>query len=754
MMPSASAPPPPPKVTELPYGTTLQTGAGETVVIADMDFETYSEAGLSYDATNEKWVTLSTSNKRGIRAVGAAAYAQHPSTEVLCLAYDLKDGKGRRLWVPGMKPPQDLFDHMREGRLIEAWNAGFEYLIWTYVCTRKYGWPELNPGVLRCAMAKARASCLPGSLDTAAKVLQLSELKEKEGKRLLNKFSTPRNPTKKDRRLRIRPFEDLDDAARLYSYCQQDIITEAEASARIPDLLPQELRFWQVDQDCNRRGVRIDRKALDNGVRRLENRYVLANERMAELTGGYVTTVNQVQKITEWVNAQGVDTKSIDEEHIGWLLQSPDVPDHVKEVLKHRQSVGSAAVKKLYAMKTMLTEENRVHDMFIYHGARTGRDAGAGVQPQNMPNSGPQCRHCECGAFYSVSLGTCPMCRSDAWITETVDWSEESADAALKALADDRIEEFYPDMLEVLPGCIRGFLIADEGHDFIGGDYSAIEAVVAACLSGCQWRIDTFRRGDDIYLASISSITGVSLEEYNAFREENGYHHPDRKKGKVAELASGYGGWTGAWKQFGAEDFFGSDEEIKQAIISWRDASPEIVDMWGGQQPRLYGLEGAFLIALHTPGEVISVGSTGVQYLCKGNTVYCILPSGRSITYHNVSLSPDARRPGKQRILFWGYNTNPKMGPIGWTQLDTYGGRLFENVVQAVARDIMTNAAVNLHKAGYFIALRVHDELISHVLEGQGSMENFRTIANILPPWAADWPVSVGDVWRGKRFRK
>lgn len=748
-------PPPPPDPCDMRYGQTLKAGTGEATIIADFDFETYSEAGLRY--VDGKWTSLETSSKRGISAVGAYRYAEHPSTDVLCLAYNLKDGTGKHLWVPGMDNPQDLFDHVAAGRLLEAWNVSFEEAIWNSVCVQKFGWPRLDPSVLRCAMAKSRAFCLPGALGKAAEALALDEQKDTGGKRLLGKFSVPRNPTKSDDRTRFRPLSDPEGPL-LYRYCLQDIVTEAEASARIPDLSNFELAYWQVDQDCNRRGVRLDMAAIENSLAKLGGLYGEANQRIVQLTQGHVANVNQVQKITEWVNSQGVIVDSIDENSINRLLDSVLTPPHVRDVLELRKSVGSAAVKKLYAMKTQATSQGRAHGMFIYHGARTGRDAGAGIQPQNMPNSGPVCCSCDCGAYYSKALDACPSCGVNTGMCTSHDWDADSADFALGKLATNDLERYFPRLLEVLPGCIRGMLIADEGCDFIGSDYSAIEAVVAACLSGCQWRIDTFRRKDDIYLASISAITGVSVEEYKQFKEDNGYHHPDRKKGKVAELASGYGGWTGAWKQFGADDFFSSEDELIEAIKAWRNASPEIVEAWGGQmrygQPRLFGLEGAFIASVQSPGATIETGLPGITYYNRAGAVYCYLPSGRYITYHSATIEPDSRRRGKQAIYFWGYNTNPKMGPMGWTRLNTYGGRLFENCVQAVARDIMAHAAVNLHHAGYHIALRVHDELVAHVPEGRGSVEEFEAIANRMPQWAKDWPVSVAGGYRAKRFRK
>lgn len=753
MMP---VPPPPAKNCELPYGTVLKAGPGEATVIADMDFETYSEAGFVYDPKGE-WKSAGRGAVKGLSLVGARVYAEHPSTEVLCFAYDLKDGKGRRLWVPGQPNPEDLFTHLAEGRLVEAWNVAFEQAIWHGVCERRYGWPPLNPRVLRCAMAKSRAYCLPGALDKAAKALNLNAEKDRRGKALLNKFSIPRNPTGKDRRLRLLPLEETD-GYDLFQYCLKDIEVEAEVSTRVPDLSAFELKYWQMSQDCNWRGVRIDTRALKNALEFMEAAYEKAKQECCAVTHGCVNDTSEVQKIKDWLATAGVHTHSLDAEAVETLLLRADLPENARRILELRKKMGSASVKKLYAMKHQLTRKGRVHDMFVYHSARTGRDAGAGIQPQNMPRDAPDCRKCECGVFFQEHVPECPRCGADSWMAGREEWGPDAADFTLRKIADGEADRFFPDLLAVLPGCIRGFLIADEGHDFIGSDYTAIEAVVSACLSGCQWRIEAFRNKEDIYLASVSAITGIPVEEYKRWAQENGKHHADRKKGKVAELASGFGGWTGAWKNFGADDFFDSEEDLVEAIKAWRNASPEIVDAWGGQlrygRTHLYGLEGAFLNSLYSDGQVIETGLPGVSYENRGGTVYCRLPSGRRITYHNASARQDYDRPGKMALYFYGYNTNPVMGPVGWIEMNTYGGKLFENVVQAVARDIMANAAVNLHAAGYPVALRVHDEIVCHVPEGAGSIEHFESIANSLPEWARSWPVSVSGGWRGKRFRK
>lgn len=758
-------PPPPVDVTKLPYGTSLRAGRGVSTVLAEIDFETYSEAGYRWCEDDSRWRPLYGSLKGGLSLVGLEAYASHPSTEVLCLAYDLKNGAGPKLWSPGLPPPQDLFDHISSGKLIEAWNSAFEERIWHYVCVKKYGWPDLlrRYRPLRCAMAKARAYCLPGALADAGRALRLTELKLDSGKASLNHFSKPRNPTKKSSELRNHPLDDLTKLAALYEYCRQDIRAEAHVSALTPDLIPFELLYWQMDQDCNERGVRVDVEALDAVLGRLDVLYQEVEQQLTELTDGQITSPSEVQKMLSWLAERGCYPPSLDEKTVSGLLDEPGRwPEDVTTLLELRQKYSLSSVKKYYTIRNQIAND-RLHNMFMYHAARTGRDAGSGFQPQNLPNSGPPVKKCTmCEGYAGVSHTSCPRCLG-ALEPGLLEWGPDQAELAFSDIKSGRVSKIYDNEIEIYSACIRGVLIADPGHDFIGSDYSSIEAVVAAVLSGEQWRIEAFRNGQDIYLLSASKITGVPYEEYLSYRAREGQHHIDRKKyGKIAELASGFAGWVGAWKQFGADSFFSGEHEIKQHILAWRSASPAIVDAWGGQTrgkpweegaEEYYGLEGKAIEAILDPGNA-KLWRCGVYYLFQGGNLYCYLPSGRAITYHSARLVPNKRWPHLRSIVFTGHNTNPKMGSVGWVPLETYGGRLFENCVQAVARDIMANAAVNLHSSGYPIALRVHDELVSHVECGFGSIEQFEAIGNTLPCWADGWPVKMSGGWRAKRFRK
>lgn len=743
-------------------GTILRAGPGTATILADMDFETYSEAGLAWNPTARRWgPPPGTANKRSISAVGAARYAEHHSTEVLCLKYDLKDGRGRRMWIPGMPDPQDLFDHIAAGGLIEAWNVGFERHIWEKVCVPRLGWPPIPRRQYRCAMAKSRAYGLPGSLSAAAAVTNSIEQKDKDGTRLLNKFSTPRNPTKNDGRLRIRPQDDPTDAERLYAYCEQDIVAEAVMSSGTPDLEGEELEYWLADQEINARGVQIDVASVRNCIAVIHATHNRYDHEMSALTGGVVSAASEIERLKGWIGAQGLLMPSMDEEAVEAALKRDDLNPLARRALEIRSLVGSASVKKLFAMNLQVCADGRLRDLFSYHATRTGRATGNGPQPTNLPNHGPAVRHCGCcKRHYGLTKLLCPWCGADPTLNGTeVEWNPQAVEDCLYAMNTRSlaiVELYFDEAMAALSGCLRGMFVAREGYDLICSDYSAIEAVVLAELAGEGWRQDVFRTHGKIYEMSASKITGVPFEEFAEHRKRTGQHHPMRKKvGKVAELASGYQGWIGAWKAFGADEFF-SDDEIKDAILAWRAASPSIVEFWGGQsrnwKPELFGIEGCVVNAILHPGQTFQ--HRGVSYVMIGDALICRLLSGRPLTYHRPRLTESSRRRGEWSISYEGWNTNPKNGRVGWIRMYTWGGRLVENIVQATARDLQRFAILNQEKAGYPIVLHVYDENVAEVPEGWGSVEEFERLMSLTPDWAAGWPVKAAGGWRGKRYRK
>lgn len=734
---------------------------------ATIDFETFSPAGFVWDDACKKWRAPRgmQSSKRGLLVTGAFKYSRHPLTEVLTMSYEINGALKR--WEPGLSNPVELFEHVRNGGLIEAHNALFEWYIWNYCCVPKYGWPELHMNQLCCSAAKARAHCLPGSLGLLGEALHTEYKKDKIGDSLIKFFSVPVNPTmKNDGAVRNYDWDYPEKFEQFCAYCDQDVRTEKAASDQIPDLPLDEWRFWQFDLLSNARGIGVDTFGVDCAMDILEQAFDRYNAELSIITGGI--KASELEQLKGWLAAKGVRTPSLDQEHIEALLKDVRMPPECLRALEIRQLIGSASVKKVYSIAAQTADDGRVHDLTIYHGARTGRDTGVGPQPLNMPKEGPKLLWCECCKRpYYHKRGKCPWCFTDAAFATEKKWSVEAVDYAIQimALRDlNKLEEFFGDALLTISGCIRSLFIAAPGHRFISSDYSAIEAVVTAVLAGEQWRVEAFARKDDIYLRSAAGITGTSYEEYLAYAEQHGEHHSDRQKiGKPAELGLGFGGWLGAWRQFDKSDNY-DDEQVKQNIIRWRGASPNIVEFWGGQwrreygqwRPELYGLEGAAVSVIGNPGASITLGAlNNITVFSEGDTMFIRLPSGRLLTYHEARLNR-IDRYGRDcwEITYMSNNKNPKMGEMGWTRIETYGGKLCENVVQSTARDILRDAILRLADHHYPTVLRVYDEIVSEVPEGFGSLEEFERLMSTMPEWAHGWPIRATGGWEGKRYRK
>lgn len=727
----------------------LSTNSWGIMNIVAIDFETYSEAGFIWDELRKSFRSPEGSSRKGLSTIGVANYARHPSTEVLSLAYDMNDGMGPQLWVSSNGeekplPPKDLMKYIINGGLVESWNTSFEFWIWNHVCIPKYGFVPISGVQMRCAMAKSRAFCLPGSLADAGEVLNISNKKLSDGKRLLEKFSIPRNPTQKNKSTRIYLRDEPEDEKKLYEYNIQDIKAEHEISSRIPELSEFELGFWKIDQAINYRGVVMDRALINNCIHIVEQARKKYDAEIFRLTDGAASSASEIQKIRKWIATKGVVLHTLDAEIVTNYLKSPELPSDVRRVLEIREITGLTSVSKLYSMKNQMTINDRIHDLFVYHSARTGRHAGRGVQPQNLPSKIPNARLCtKCNKHCGSELPpTCPWCGA---ITppKIVEWNSQAVEDAFETVSTkslECVEMFWGNALATISGCLRGLFVAAPGHDLICSDYSAIEAVVAAELAGESWQQEVFRTHGKIYEMTASKITGVPFEEILP----GGINQKLRKLGKVAALASNYGSWLGGWKAFHADEFL-SEKEMKTSILAWRHSNPAIVNMWNE-------LEQGAINAIENPQ--YTANYQGITYKVIDDILYCGLRSGRFMVYHKPRLRPSDKYLNKKTISFEGVNNNPKYGNMGWCRMDTYGGRLFENVCQATARDILAYGIINLETSGYPIVLHVHDEIVSEVPENTGSIEEFERLMSKMPKWAEGWPIYARGGWRAKRYAK
>lgn len=724
-----------------------------------LDFETYSEVDL--------------------QAEGVARYVQHPSAEVLMLAYDLRDGYGPRLWLPVMPPPTDLFDALAAGHWWSAFNAAFELEVWFHICVARMGWPAVLT-VERCICTQARglAYCLPKSLDDASRVLG-GPPKDPRGKALIKLFSCPNKPTLKRKlsvpivgspKVRYLQEQYPQEAADFGEYCVQDVAAEDGVALRVPYLPPQELAFHHSTLRTNIRGLQLDVPAVRAAADLLTEALALADREINLLTGGVVATVGQLSRTIKWLRAWGIHTDTLDADALDALLVRSDLPTPVRRVLELRKSAGSAGVKKVFTMLARVDSRGRVPHLYTYHGARTGRDTAEAVQPQNMTKKGPSLRWCEdmyCRKPYARALTVCPWCGASDAFSKVGEWSYKAVDHALACIKQglNRTAAVFGDPILTVSGCVRGMFIAGPGMQLVCSDFSSIESVVTAVLAGEEWRVQAFREKKDIYLVSAGKITGRTLEEYAAYAQEHGHKHPDRQKiGKPAELGLGFGGWLNAWLQFDDSGAF-SEFEIKENIKAWRAASPAIVELWGGQvrgRPwapdsfELFGLEGAIVAAIKWPNTRYTYRLISYEYDTARDVLFCYLPSGRALTYHRPRLNAGdpEKRPGQLKITYEGHNSDSSKGKVGWRVMELYGGRATENVVQAVARDLMAHAALNVERAGYPVVLRTHDELASEVPVGFDSVEEYEQLMGDLPPWAAGWPVRAAGGYISNRYRK
>lgn len=832
-------------------GARLPAGLGWSTVYPDLDFETYSEAGYVWDGQANRWTGPPGAPKqtRGLPLVGAEPYVRHHTFRIVWMSYDLKDGLGKRRWRPGLPPPVDLLSYLAAGGIIEAHNKGFEQWIWELHCVPVLGWPAVHERQWRCSMAKARASALPGALGKLGEVLGIDTQKDKRGAALMKLLSMPRQPTLGDpRRVQLPIYDQAEEARRTTEiivqtcmrepgmsnrklagvvaraaatareeaeeteaygqYCDTDIEAESQASARLPDLEGLELEWWIAHERINRRGVHIDKTGVQNCISVVEQVFAKYDTELQQITG--IDAASKVAQLQTWLHGRGTHLDSLDEEAVEEALKDKLLPPDVRRVLEIRAAAGSASVKKLYSILNRLSWDDRLRDLYIYFGARTGRSTGEGPQPTNLKKAGPDMARCGlwvknefqagsgCKRYFGRHRMSCPFCQHPVWpATRVEEWNPTIADEALAEMAKrslEWIESVYGEALAVIGGCLRALFDAAPGHDLISTDYNSIEAVGLAMIAGEKWRIDVFNSHGKIYEASASTMFGVPLDEILGWKKLHDQHHPLRALGKVNELANGYQGWVNSAKAFNAP---GTDEELKENILRWRTASPTIEWLWGGQtlgkagtpvrnalepgyagtvadwarplakedrwdrSPYYFGVEGMAVLSMLEQNVWHSVTrldgtDSGIAFKGVGETMYCRIPSGRVLTYHKVVLSQSDR--GGYALSYEGWNTNPKNGPKGWHRMPTWGGRLVENINQATCSEILRAACLVLEPAGYPVVLHVYDEIVAEIAEGVGSIEEFeRLVTEGIRPliqWAHDWPIRAPGGYRAKRYRK
>ncbi|GAB1462197.1 DNA polymerase [Pedobacter sp.] len=567
-----------------------------------------------------------------------------------------------------------------------AFNANFER-----TCISKFFNLILPPEQWECTMVKASMLGLPLSLDAVAKVLKLEDQKDSKGKALIRYFSIPCKPTKANGgRTRNLPEHDPEKWQQFIDYCEQDVRTELAIREKIKffEIPETERKLWNLDQKINDEGIIIDPVFVENAIS-LDaiNKERLTKEAI-EITG--LSNPNSAAQLKTWLSDEtGTEVTSLTKEAIPVLLEDTDC-DTVTRVLNIRQEMAKTSVKKYEAMRKAICEDSCVRGLLQFYGAnRTGRWAGRLVQVQNLPQN------------HLVDLDL----------------------ARQLVLSNDleMLEMLYGNVPDTLSQLIRTAFVAPENSRFIVADFSAIEARVIAWLAGEKWRLDVFNTHGKIYEASAAQMFKVPIESVTK-------GSPLRQKGKVSELALGYQGGPNALIKMGALKQGLTEDELPKLVAMWRNANPAIVRLWDD-------IEDAAITAV-SEGVPVQI-MFGIRFLVERGILFIELPSKRRLAYLKPNLKPS--KFGGLSLTYEGMNQTTKQ----WGVQDTYGGKLVENIVQAIARDCLAEAMLKVDAAGYKIAMTIHDEIVCEMPNDKGSLEEINALMGAPISWAKGLPLTA-----------
>lgn len=624
-------------------------------------------------------IDIETYSSNDLVKSGVFKYVDAPDFEILLFAYAFDDEDVK---IVDLKNGEELPYEVRNALMSKdylktAYNAQFEI-----TCIQKYFGIKLDLTQWSCTAVMAAELGLPQTLAHVAKVLNLEEQKDTRGKRLIDYFCKPCKPTKiNGSRTRNLPEHKPEDWQIFKDYCVRDVEVERAIRQKIAKypIKDSEQYLWELDQKINSRGVKIDINFVNNALCFNDMSTEEYMNRAIELTG--LENPNSVTQLKGWLSEQlGIEVKTLTKADVSDILETT-TDKNVKEVLKIRQALGKTSTAKYEAMSASVCSDERLRGLLQFYGAnRTGRWAGRIVQPQNLPHDHPD--------------------------------DIEGARALVAENDYDWFSTLY-DVPQTLSQLIRTAFVPSEGRRFIVSDFSAIEARVVAYLADEKWRLDVFKNNGDIYCASASQMFHVPVEKHGI----NGHL---RSRGKVAELALGYGGSVGALVSMGALKMGIPEEELQGIVTAWRNSSPNIVKFW-------YEVDKAAKEAIKGKPSVIR---HNISFYRESGILFIKLPSGRSLAYAKPSLG--INKFGSESICYMGMNQTTKT----WEKLETFGGKLVENIVQAVARDCLAEAMIRLENKGYEINFSVHDEVILDVPKGTGSVEEVNTIMGQPIIWA------------------
>ncbi len=635
----------------------------EKIKSLSIDLETYSDVDLS--------------------KCGVYKYVESPAFEILLFGISVNGGDVAVYdLAQGEEIPAEILLALTDNSVIKwAFNANFER-----VCLSKHlGLPVgeyLDPQSWRCSMIWSAYMGLPLSLAGAGAVLGLPEQKLKEGKELIKYFCVPCTPTKANGfRTRNLPEHAPEKWAQFKAYNKRDVEVEMAIQDKlrkfpVPDFVWEE---YVLDQQINDRGIALDMAVVENAILFDENSRGKLSAKMQALTS--LENPNSVQQMKQWLSENGLEVDSLGKKEIAAILKT--APPQLAEVLSLRQQLSKSSVKKYQAMKNAVCSDGRAHGMFQFYGAnRSGRWAGRLIQLQNLPQN---------------------------HISDL-----EQARELVKSGNYTAMELLYDDIPDTLSQLIRTAFVPKAGMKFVVSDFSAIEARVLSWLAGEDWRLDTFKSGKDIYCASASQMFRVPVEKHGI----NGHL---RQKGKIAELALGYGGSVGALKAMGALEMGLSEEELQPLVDMWRSSNPNIVQFWWAVDR----------CVKQTVNERIPTETHGIKIAYSSGMLFITLPSGRRLSYVKPRIGEN--KFGGESVTYEGVGATKK-----WERIESYGPKFVENIVQAISRDILCYAMRTLRN--YRICGHVHDELIIECPEDTKASEICEMMGRT-PPWAVGLPL-------------
>lgn len=633
-------------------------------------------------------IDIETYSSVDLTKAGVYRYCESSDFEILLFAYAIDGGDVKVIEVAcGERIPKEIIDALTDDSVRKfAFNAQFER-----VCLSKFlGMPNgkyLDPASWYCTMVWSATLGLPLSLEKVGLVLGLEKQKLTVGKDLIRYFCKPCEPTGiNGGRTRNQPYHAYDKWESFKEYNKRDVETEMLIQQRlgcfpVPDT---EWDNYHLDQRINDYGIALDTDFVEHAIACDAETTTKTTERAKALTG--VENPNSPSQLKAWLIEQGQAVESLSKAEVARLLK--DASGNVEEILKLRQELAKSSIKKYIAMKTVVNGDSRARGLIQFYGAaRTGRFSGRNIQVQNLPQN---------------HLDDLPKARR---LVRTHNFTE--------------IEECYGNIPNVLSELIRTAFIPKDGHRFIVSDFSAIEARVLAWYAGENWRLDVFKNGGDIYCASASQMFGVPVEK-------NGVNGHLRQKGKISELALGYGGSVGALKAMGAVAMGIKEEELKGLVTAWRGANPNITKFW-------WKVDRAVKYTVSTKQ---TYECYGLIFSYEKGILFIKLPSGRRLAYVRPKIG--VNNFGSDCVTYEGVGAAKK-----WERIESYGPKFVENIVQATARDILVEAMQRLYKLGFKITMHVHDEVVLEVPIGVSNVKECCQIMSINPEWAEGLPLNA-----------